>query len=78
VRWGVRLGGEVFRRQSMLDRPGDLERSGEIRCPTLVVAAAILGAELAVIDDTDHMIPIEAPRRLLDVIVPWLAAHADG
>jgi len=91
---GVRLGGEVFRRQSILDRPGDLERSGEIRCPTLVVAAAqdqlrsleearemaaaIPGAELAVIDDTGHMIPIEAPRRLLDVIVPWLAAHADG
>ena len=91
---GVRLGGEVFRRQSMLDRPGDLERSGEIHCPTLVVAAAqdqlrsleearemaaaIPGAELAVIDDTGHMIPIEAPRRLLDVIVPWLAAHADG
>jgi len=91
---GVRLGGEVFRRQSMLDRPGDLERSGEIHCPTLVVAAAqdqlrslaeaqemaaaIPGAELAVIDDTGHMVPIEAPRRLLDVIVPWLAAHADG
>jgi pimeloyl-ACP methyl ester carboxylesterase len=42
------------------------------------MAAAIPGAELAVIDDTGHMIPIEAPRRLLDVIVPWLAAHADG
>jgi len=90
---GMRLGGEVFRRQSILDRPGDLERSGEIRCPTLVVAAAqdqlrsleearemataIPGAELAVIDDTGHMIPIEAPQRLVDVIVPWLAAHAD-
>lgn len=91
---GTRLGGEVFRRQSMLDRPGDLERSGEIRCPTLVVAAAqdqlrsleearemaaaIPGATLAVIEDTGHMIPIEAPRRLLDAIVPWLAAHAAG
>jgi pimeloyl-ACP methyl ester carboxylesterase len=91
---GVRLGGDVFRRQSMLDRPGDLERSGEIRCPTLVVAAAqdqlrsleearemaaaIPGAELSVIDDTGHMIPIEAPQRLVDVIVPWLAAHAGG
>lgn len=89
---GTRLGGEVFRRQSMLDRPGDLERSGEIRCPTLVVAAAedglrsldetremadaIPGATLTVIEDTGHMIPIEAPQRLLDVIVPWLAAHA--
>lgn len=88
---GMRLGGDVFRRQSLLDRPGDLERSGEIRCPTLVVAAendqlrslaeaqemtaAIPGATLAVIEDTGHMIPIEAPQRLLDVIVPWLAAH---
>lgn len=89
---GTRLGGEVFRRQSMLDRPGDLERAAEIRCPTLVVAAAqdglrsldetremadaIPGATLTVIEDTGHMIPIEAPQRLLDVIVPWLAAHA--
>jgi pimeloyl-ACP methyl ester carboxylesterase len=90
---GTRLGGDVFRRQSLLDRPGDLERSNEIRCPTLVVAAAddqlrsleeaqemtaaIPGATLAVIEDTGHMIPIEAPQRLLDVIVPWLAAQAD-
>ena len=91
---GMRLGGEVFRRQSLLDRPGDLERSHEIRCPTLVVAAAddqlrslaeaqemtaaIPGATLAVIEDTGHMIPLEAPQRLLDVIVPWLAAQAEG
>jgi pimeloyl-ACP methyl ester carboxylesterase len=89
---GVRLGGEVFRRQSLLDRPGDLERAHEIRCPTLVVAAAqdqlrsvdearemadaIPGATLQVIEDSGHMIPIEAPQRLLDVIVPWLEAHA--
>jgi pimeloyl-ACP methyl ester carboxylesterase len=86
---GTRLGGEVFRRQSMLERPGDLERLSEIRCPTLVVAAAqdqlrsleearelqagIPGATLAVIEDTGHMIPIEAPQRLAEVIVPWLA-----
>ena len=91
---GTRLGGEVFRRQSLLDRPGDLARSGEIRCPTLVVAAAqdqlrsleearemtesIPGATLTVIEESGHMIPIEAPQRLLDVIVPWLAAHADS
>ena len=90
---GTRLGGDVFRRQSMLDRPGDLERSGDIRCPTLVVAAAqdqlrsleearemaaaIPGATLAVIEDTGHMIPLEAPGRLLDVIVPWLAAQVE-
>jgi pimeloyl-ACP methyl ester carboxylesterase len=89
---GVRLGGDVFRRQSVLERPGDIDRLHEIRCPTLVVAAAqdqlrsleearelqagIPDASLAVIDDSGHMIPIEAPQRLLDVIVPWLAAHA--
>lgn len=88
---GVRLGGEVFRRQSMLDRPGDLERSHEIRCPVLVVAAAqdrlrsleealemaeaIPGAVLEIVEDSGHMIPIEAPQRLLEIVVPWLEAH---
>jgi pimeloyl-ACP methyl ester carboxylesterase len=88
---GMRLGGEVFRRQSMLERPGDLDRLGEIRCPTLVVAAAqdqlrsleearelqagIPGATLEIVEDTGHMIPIEAPARLAEVIVPWLARH---
>jgi pimeloyl-ACP methyl ester carboxylesterase len=89
---GARLGGEVFRRQSLLERPGDLHRLDEIRCPTLVVAAAqdqlrsldearelqqgIPGAELAIVEDSGHMIPIEAPQRLLDVIVPWLDKYA--
>jgi len=88
---GVRLGGDVFRRQSMLERPGDLDRLQEIRCPTLVVAAAqdqlrsleearelqagIPGATLEVIEDTGHMIPIEAPERLAAVVVPWLERH---
>jgi pimeloyl-ACP methyl ester carboxylesterase len=94
----VRLGGEVFRRQSLLERTSDLARLHEIRCPTLVIAAAqdqlrsldearelhagIPGAEFAVIEDSGHMIPIEAPGRLLDVVVPFLARHvgmpADG
>jgi pimeloyl-ACP methyl ester carboxylesterase len=85
---GVRLGGEAFRRQSMLERPGDLHLLDRIRCPTLVVAAGhdrlrsleesqelhagIAGSEFAVIEDSGHMIPIEAPQALLDVIVPWL------
>jgi pimeloyl-ACP methyl ester carboxylesterase len=89
---GTRLGGEVFRRQSMLERPADLDRLDAIRCPTLVVAAAqdqlrsleearelqagIPGATLAIIEDTGHMIPIEAPDRLAGVIVPWLAQYA--
>jgi len=85
---GVRLGGEAFRRQSMLERPGDLHLLDHIRCPTLVAAAGhdrlrsleesrelhagIAGSEFAVIEDSGHMIPIEAPQALLDVIVPWL------
>lgn len=85
---GVRLGGEVFRRQSAIVRAGDRERLGEIRCPTLVIAAGhdrlrsreeseelrdgIPGAELAVIEDSGHMVPIEAPEVLLSVMVPWL------
>ena len=90
---GMRLGGEVFRRQSMLERPGDLQRLHEIRCPTLVVAAGhdqlrsldearelqagIPGAEFALIEDSGHMIPIEAPAALAAVLVPWLAAQGD-
>lgn len=85
---GVRLGGEVFRRQSAIVRTGDRERLHEIRCPTLIVAAGqdrlrsqeeseemhagISGAELAVIEDSGHMIPIEAPQALLAIVEPWL------
>jgi pimeloyl-ACP methyl ester carboxylesterase len=38
--------------------------------------AGIAGAAFAVIADSGHMIPIEAPDRLGDVIVPWLARYA--
>ena len=86
----VRLGGEVFRRQSSLVRTGDTDQLGSIGCPTLVVAAAddrlrsldeamelhagIPGSTLAVIPNTGHMIPLEVPGELLDVILPWLSA----
>lgn len=89
---GVRLGGEAFRHQSMLVRPGDLHLLDAIRCPTLVVAAGhdrlrsieesrelhagIAGSEFALIEDSGHMIPIEAPRQLGDVLVPWLERQA--
>lgn len=85
---GVRLGGETFRRQSMLERPGDLHLLDQIQCPTLVVAAGhdrlrsleesqelhagIAGSDFAVVEDSGHMIPLEAPQALLDVVVPWL------
>lgn len=85
---GVRLGGEVFRRQSAIVRSADRARLHEIRCPTLIVAAGqdrlrsreeseemhagIAGSELAVIEDSGHMVPIEAPQALLALVVPWL------
>ena len=85
---GVRLGGEVFRRQSAIVRTSDRERLHEIRCPTLVVAAGqdrlrsreeaeemhagIPGAEFVLIEDSGHMLPIEAPQALLAVVEPWL------
>lgn len=91
---GVRLGGVAFRNQSLLERPGDLHLLGQIRCPTLVVAAGhdrlrsieesrelqagIAGAEFALIEDSGHMIPIEAPRQLADVLVPWLERVQDA
>ncbi|MGI4942869.1 MAG: alpha/beta fold hydrolase [Janthinobacterium lividum] len=86
---GARLGREVFLRQCMLDRQGDLDWLHEIRCPTLIVAGkqdklrslaeaaelhqGIAGSDLTVIDGTGHMIPMEAPARLVEAIVPWLA-----
>ncbi len=86
---GTRLGKEAFLRQCRLDRRGDLDQLHEIRCPTLVVAGeqdrlrslaeatelhqGIAGSDFAVIKDTEHMIPMEAPDRLVEVIVPWLA-----
>ena len=85
---GVRLGGEVFRRQSSIVREDDRARLHEIRCPTLVVAAGqdrlrsreeseelhagLPGSELVVIEDSGHMLPIEAPQALLAVVEPWL------
>jgi len=87
---GVRLGGEAFRNQSMVERPGDLHLLDAIRCPTLVIAAGhdglrsleevremhagIAGAQFALIEDSGHMIPLEAPQQLCDVVVPWLEA----
>ena len=36
--------------------------------------AGIPGSTLAVIPNTWHMIPLEVPGELLDVILPWLSA----
>jgi pimeloyl-ACP methyl ester carboxylesterase len=90
----ARLGGDVFRRQSMLDRQSE-ERLGDIACPTLIIAAradrlrsvaeseelhaGIAGSELVVVEHAGHMIPMETPDELLAIIAPWLArATAPG
>ncbi|WP_398476648.1 alpha/beta fold hydrolase [Tardiphaga sp.] len=90
----ARLGGDVFRRQSMLDRQSE-ERLGEIACPTLIIAAradrlrsvaeseelhaGIAGSEMVIVQCAGHMIPMETPDELLAIIAPWLArATAPG
>lgn len=85
---GQRLGGAVFRQQSLLDRRDEQSELGAIACPTLVIAgeedrlrsraealelhAGIMGSQLSVIPGTGHMIPMEAPARLAEVIGQWL------
>jgi len=91
---GSRLGGEVFLRQAMLQRDGDLDRLGDIRCPTLVIAAAddglrsvaeseelasgIPGATLRVLEGSGHMLPMEVPSLLVGTMRDWLASVARG
>ena len=85
---GLRLGGEVFHRQSAMARAGDLDRLGEIHQPTLIVAAdadrlrgmdeaeelhrGIAGSTLVHVADSGHMIPLEQPEVLAKVMTEWL------
>lgn len=85
---GQRLGYEVFVRQSRLDRNSDTATLAQIRCPTLVIAAQddrmrslqeaselqqhIAGAEMRIIADCGHMIPLEQPAALCHEITDWL------
>jgi pimeloyl-ACP methyl ester carboxylesterase len=84
---GDELGGEVFMRQSNLHRAGDIDRLGEIACPTLVIAGekdrlrsieesrelaqGIPGATMQIIEGAGHMMPMEAPERLSRMIIDW-------
>lgn len=90
---GLRLGGEVFHRQSAMVRAGDLDRLGEIHQPTLIVAAdadqlrsleeaeelqrGIPGATLVQVADSGHMIPLEQPEALSGLLNDWLRGLAD-
>ena len=89
---GLRLGGEVFHRQSALARGGDLDRLDAITQPTLIVAAdadrlrgpdeaeelhqGIAGSTLVQIADSGHMIPLEQPQALAKEMTDGLAEQA--
>ncbi|WP_212733744.1 alpha/beta hydrolase [Variovorax sp. CF079] len=83
-----RVGGETFVRLSAIDRPSDVDRLATLKCPTLVIAAAqdrlrsveeskqmaeILHAEMVVVDDCGHMIPIEQPAQFAHIVRDWLS-----
>ena len=85
---GLRLGGEVFHRQSAMARAGDLGRLAEITQPTLIIAAdadrlrgpdeaeelprGIAGSTMGHIANSGHMIPLEQPKALARVMTSWL------
>jgi pimeloyl-ACP methyl ester carboxylesterase len=89
---GLRLGGDVFHRQSAMVRAGDLNRLGDIRQPTLIVSAdadqlrsleeaeelqrGIAGSTLVHVADSGHMIPLEQPLALARAMKEWLAGLA--
>jgi pimeloyl-ACP methyl ester carboxylesterase len=91
---GARLGAAAFLHQSAIVRAGDVATLGQIRCPTLVIGAdgdqlrsvaesqeqadGIPGAELAIVAGSGHMIPLEAPHALVDLLNPWLARAGAG
>jgi 2-succinyl-6-hydroxy-2,4-cyclohexadiene-1-carboxylate synthase len=69
------------------------DRLGELEIPVLVVAGsqdpkfvalaqrlhgAIANAELAIVEGAGHTVHLEQPARFLDVLLPWLDAHADS
>lgn len=84
----LRLGRDTFRRQSLLKRHDELDQLSAINCPTLVIAGeqdklrtqaeamelheGIATSDFAVIKETGHMIPLEAPGPLIKVIGDWL------
>ncbi|OEC90273.1 alpha/beta fold hydrolase [Acinetobacter sp. YK3] len=83
---GINLGYEAFVRQSLLNRKcGDINK---ISCPTLIISAAqdqlrskeealelshkIRDSKLAVIENSGHMIPLEQPEQLAQIISEWI------
>lgn len=91
---GERLGREVFVRQSLIVRQADTAQLERIACPTLVVhgaedqmrsldearelAQGIPGAQLQVVPQAGHLIPLEQPLALAQLLAAWLAGTARG
>lgn len=91
---GQRLGGDVFRRQSLIDRRDERDELKMIHCPTLVIAGeqdrlrsraealelhqGLVGSRFEVIENTGHMVPMEAPERLATVMGEWLEKQRVG
>lgn len=86
----LRMGKEAYCRQLLMARNSDTHLLGQISCPTLVIAAQqdrmrsvqesrtlcehIPQARLEIIDDSGHMLPLEQPAALMQVMQRWLAA----
>jgi len=85
---GQRLGGAVFRRQSLLERQDERNGLGAIKTPALVIAGeqdrlrsreegmelhqGLVGSAFETVANTGHMIPLEEPQRLGEIIKDWL------
>jgi len=86
----LRMGKEAYCRQLLMARNSDTHLLHQITSPTLVIAARqdrmrsvqesrtlcelIPQASLEVIDNSGHMLPLEQPAALVQVIQYWLAA----
>lgn len=83
---GKRLGPEVFRAQSLLKRGGITFR--EMTCPVLIIAAGedrlrslseaaelseLFRCPVEIIEGSGHMIPLEKPQELAQVISNWIS-----
>lgn len=85
---GQRMGGDAFRRQSLVERKDERNALASIRCPSLVIAGeedrlrsraealelhhGLVGSSFEVVAETGHMVPMEAPQRVAAVIRDWL------
>ena len=91
----LRMGREAYIRQLLMERSSDSHLLSDITCPTLVIAAAedrmrsvaesqalcdgIPNAQLRIVEDSGHMLPLEQPQALVLLLQEWLAAqHSNG